>query len=99
MIIPLRAVIFSKTWYDGLSDADRAAVDGAIVAADAAVRNWQAKASVRGLAALEEKGVTVQRLTAEERAAFREASKPVYDSGLMPTEDVKIWVDLSNGNR
>lgn len=99
VIIPLRAVIFSRSWYDGLSDKDRAAVDAAVVAADAAVRTWQAEASVRGLTALEEKGVTVQRLSAEERAAFREASKPVYDSGLMPTEDVKIWVDLSNNNR
>ncbi|WP_417514824.1 TRAP transporter substrate-binding protein [Minwuia sp.] len=99
VIIPLRAVIISRSWYDGLSDKDRAAVDAAVVAADAAVRTWQAEASVRGLTALEEKGVTVQRLSADERAAFREASKPVYDSGLMPTEDVKTWVDLSNNNR
>ena len=54
---------------------------------------------MRGLAALEEKGVTVQRLSAEERAAFRKASKPVYESGLMAAEDVKIWSDLSDGNR
>jgi TRAP-type C4-dicarboxylate transport system substrate-binding protein len=99
VIIPLRAVIVSKMWYDGLSDADRGAVDAAVEAADAAVRVWQAEASVRGLTALEEKGVTVQRLSAEERAVFREASKPVYDSGLMAAEDVKIWTDLSDGNR
>jgi TRAP-type C4-dicarboxylate transport system substrate-binding protein len=99
VIIPLRAVIVSKMWYDGLSETDRAAVDGAVDAADAAVRVWQAAASVRGLTALEEKGVTVQRLTSEERAVFREASKPVYDSGLMPSEDVKIWTDLSDSNR
>ena len=99
VIIPLRAVIVSKMWYDGLSDADRAAVDGAVETADAAVRVWQAEASVRGLIALEEKGVTVQRLSAEERAVFREASKPVYDSGLMPAQDVKVWTDLSDGNR
>lgn len=99
VIIPLRAVIVSKDWYDGLPEADRATVDAAVDAADAAARQWLAEASVRGLAALEEKGVTVQRLTAEERAVFREASKPVYDSGLMPAEDVKIWTDLSNANR
>lgn len=99
VIWPLRAVIASKTWYDGLSDADRASVDAAVATADAAARAWLAEASDRGLAALEEKGVTVQRLTDAERAVFREASKPVYDSGLMPSEDVKLWSELSDGNR
>ena len=99
VIITMRAVIVSKAWYDGLSNTDRGAVDAAVKAADAANREWLSKASVSGLKALEEKGVTVQRLTKEERAAFREASKPVYDSGLMPSEDVKVWTDLSDGNR
>lgn len=99
VIIPMRAIIISKAWYEGLSDTDRAAVDAAVKTADAANREWLSKASVAGLAALEEKGVTVQRLTKEERAAFREASKPVYDSGLMPSEDVKVWTELSNSNR
>jgi TRAP-type C4-dicarboxylate transport system substrate-binding protein len=99
VIWPLRAVIASKDWYDGLSDADRATVDAAVVTADAATRAWLEEAAVKGLAALEEKGVTVQRLTAEERAVFREASLPVYDSGLMPSEDVAIWKALSEENR
>ncbi|TNJ47768.1 TRAP transporter substrate-binding protein [Phaeobacter sp. B1627] len=99
VIIPLRAVLVSKDWYESLSEADRATVDSAVETADAAARAWLAEATVRGLTALEEKGVTVQRLTAEERAVFREASKPVYDSGLMPAEDVKIWTDISNANR
>lgn len=99
VIWPLRAVIASKTWYEGLSDADRAAVDSAVETADAAARVWLAEASERGLTSLEEKGVTVQRLSDEERGVFREASKPVYDSGLMPSEDVKLWTDLSDGNR
>ncbi len=99
VIIPMRAIIFSKMWYDGLSDAERETVDAAVATADAANREWLAKASESGLTALEEKGVTVQRLSAEERAVFREASKPVYDSGLMPAEDVKFWTELSDGNR
>ena len=99
VIIPMRAVLFSKGWYDGLSDDERAAVDAAVATADAANRAWLAEASESGLTALEEKGVTVQRLTAEERAVFREASKPVYESDLMPSEDVKIWTDLSDSNR
>jgi len=99
VIWPLRAVIASKGWYDGLSSADRASVDAAVVAADAAARDWLASASVNGLLALEEKGVTVQRLTAEERAVFRKASLPVYDSDLMSAEDTALWKKLSDDNR
>lgn len=99
VIWPLRAVIASKTWYDGLSDADRATVDAAVVTADEATRVWLAEASEKGLAALEEKGVTVQRLTPEERAVFREASLPVYESDLMSAEDTALWKKLSDENR
>jgi TRAP-type C4-dicarboxylate transport system substrate-binding protein len=99
VIWPLRAVIASKDWYDGLSDTDRASVDAAVVTADAAAREWLAAASVNGLLALEEKGVTVQRLTPEERAVFREASPPVYDSDLMTAEDTALWKKLSDENR
>lgn len=99
VIWPLRAVIASKSWYDGLSDADRAAVDAAVVTADAAARTWLSEASVKGLIALEEKGVTVQRLTDEERAVFREASLPVYESDLMSAEDTALWKKLSDDNR
>lgn len=99
VIWPLRAVLASKTWYDGLSDADRAAVDAAVVAADAATRAWMDVAAEKGLTMLEENGVTVQRLTPEEREVFRQASLPVYDSGLMPSEDVTLWKSLSDGNR
>ncbi|WP_417712617.1 TRAP transporter substrate-binding protein [Roseibium aggregatum] len=99
VIWPLRAVIASKAWYDGLSDADRAAVDAAVKTADAATRDWLTEASENGLKMLEEKGVTVQRLSPEERAVFREASKAVYDSGLMPSEDVKTWTELSESTR
>lgn len=99
VIWPMRAVIASKIWYDGLSDAERASVDNAVVTADAATREWLAEASVNGLKALEEKGVTVQRLSAEERGAFREASKPVYESDLMTPENMKLWLQLSDDNR
>ena len=99
VIWPLRAVIASKAWYDGLSDADRATVDKAVVTADAATRAWLAEAAENGLTALEEKGVTVQRLTPEERAVFREASLPVYNSDLMTAEDTALWKKLSDENR
>jgi TRAP-type C4-dicarboxylate transport system substrate-binding protein len=99
VIIPLRAVLFSRVWYDGLSEEDRATVDAAVVAADAASRAWLEEASVRGLTALEEAGVTVQRLSAEEREVFRAASLAVYDSDLMSSEDTALWQQLSADNR
>jgi TRAP-type C4-dicarboxylate transport system substrate-binding protein len=98
-IIPIRAVIASKMWYDGLSDTERSAVTEAIAAGNAATQAWLDEVSSTSLEALEEKGVTVQRLTDEERGSFRERSKQVYDSGLMPSDDVKVWTDLSDATR
>ena len=98
-IIPIRAVIASKMWYDGLSDTERSAVTDAIEAGNAATQAWLDEVSSTSLEALEAKGVTVQRLTDEERGAFRERSKQVYDSGLMPSDDVKVWTDLSDATR
>ena len=57
------------------------------------------EASENGLTALEENGVTVQRLTDEERAVFREASLAVYQSDLMSAEDTALWQTLSEENR
>lgn len=99
VIVPIRAVIISKIWYDGLSDADRAAVDAAVEAGNAATQAWLDRVSESSLTALEEKGVTVQRLSDEERGAFRELSKQVYNSGLLPAEDVKAWSELSAKTR
>jgi TRAP-type C4-dicarboxylate transport system substrate-binding protein len=99
VILPLRAVLVSKLWYDELPEADRAAVDAAVKAGDEAVRAWLTDAAESSLADLEKVGVTVQRLTAEERAAFRDRSTAVYDSGFMPAEDVAIWKKLSATTR
>ena len=99
VIIPLRAVLVSTFWYDGLTDEERAVVDAAVVTADAATREWQAEAVVRGLEALEAEGVTVQRLTDEERQVFADASLAVYDSDLMSAEDTALWQRLAAENR
>ena len=37
--------------------------------------------------------------TDEERAVFRKASLPVYDSDLMSAEDTALWKKLSDDNR
>lgn len=99
VIIPLRAVLVSKMWYDGLSEAERATVDKATAAGNAAVHAWLAEVSESSLLALEKAGVTVQRLSAEERGVFREKSKAVYKSGLLPEADVDRWISLSDSTR
>ena len=95
VIMPARAVLASRMWYDGLSDEERAAVDAAVETADSATQEWLDRVSVSSLEALEEAGVSVQRLDASERDAFRQKSLAVYDSGLMPADDVAAWQALA----
>ncbi|WP_348638781.1 hypothetical protein [Minwuia sp. IMCC3060] len=99
VIIPIRAIIASKQWYDGLSDAERATVNDAVAKANAATQAWLDKASVVALTTLEDAGVTVQRLSEEEKEAFRELSQPVYRSGLLPEADVETWLAVANKTR
>ncbi|PTW99361.1 TRAP transporter substrate-binding protein [Pararhodobacter aggregans] len=99
VIIPARAILASRYWYDGLSDAERAAVDAAVETANAATADWLAEVAESSLTALEAAGVTVQRLTAEEREAFRSRSLAVYDSGLMPSDAVARWQAIAAASR
>ncbi|WP_127107193.1 TRAP transporter substrate-binding protein [Pararhodobacter zhoushanensis] len=99
VIIPLRAVLFSQAWYNDLSDADRAAVDAAVEAGNAANRAWLAGMTDTALTDLEAAGVTVQRLSPEERAVFRDLSATTYQSDLMAADAVARWVDLAAQTR
>ncbi|MEY8828378.1 TRAP transporter substrate-binding protein [Sedimentitalea sp. XS_ASV28] len=99
VMIPLRAVLMSRIWYEGLSDEDRNAVDTAVTVGNDAVRDWLAEVSESSLVALEEAGVTVQRLTDAERGVFREQSRSVYRSGLLSDEDVDRWEALTESTR
>ncbi|MGR3463010.1 MAG: TRAP transporter substrate-binding protein [Roseovarius sp.] len=99
VIIPARAVLASRLWYDGLNDEKRAMVDAAVETANAVTQDWLDRVSVSSLEDLEAEGVTVQRLTSEEQDAFRDVSQEVYHSGLMPEADVQTWVELSAGTR
>lgn len=99
VIIPARAILASRYWYDGLDEGERAAVDAAVETANAATAAWLAEVSESSLTALEAAGVTVQRLTAEEREAFRSRSQAVYESGLMPAADVARWQTIAAASR
>ncbi|MFP4274029.1 MAG: TRAP transporter substrate-binding protein [Paracoccaceae bacterium] len=86
----LRIAIASEDWYQGLSDADRATVDDAVEAANEANRAWLGTQDAV-IGKLREAGVQVVELSEAERARFREASSPAYESGLLTPEQIDLW--------
>jgi len=86
----LRITIASEDWYQGLSDDERAIIDAATAAADAANREWL---GTQGgvIAQLVEAGVEVVELTPEARAGFQEASAATYTSGVLAPEQIAEW--------
>ena len=86
----LRIAIASEDWYQGLSDEQRKTVDEAVAAADKANRDWL-KTQDAVIGKLEAAGVTVSTLTPEARKAFRDASAPAYESGLISKEQIAEW--------
>lgn len=86
----LRITIASEDWYQGLSADERAIVDAATTAADAANREWL---GTQGgvIAQLIEAGVEVVELTPEARAGFQEASAATYTNGVLSAEQIAEW--------
>ncbi len=92
----LRSTIVSEDWYQGLSDEDRAIVDAAAAAANAANREWL-KSQDEVFGKLEAAGVEIVKLSEEVRAEFRAASGPAYESGLLTPEQIAEW-EAAKGN-
>lgn len=86
----VRVAIASEDWYQGLSDDERGIVDEAVKAAHDANRELVADDSAV-LKELEEAGIEVIELNAEEREKFREASEPIYESTEMPEGALEAW--------
>ena len=85
----LRIAIVSEDWYEGLSDEDRATVDAAVVAANAANRAWLTNQS--GVyEQLQEAGVTITEMLPEAREAFQAASSGTYADIVTP-EQLAQW--------
>lgn len=99
VINSLRAAVVSRSWYEGLSDADRKAVDDAVERANAANRAWVERVTETSLKALSDAGVEVTRLTDAERAVFREKSQAAYSTGLLPQDQIDAWVRMSGAHR
>lgn len=88
---PFRVAIASEDWYQGLSAENRAIVDAAAARATAANRAWvEGQAGV--LNDLEAAGIAVVRLGDDERNRFAEASRALYEGGLLSAEQVAVWL-------
>ncbi|SFT94540.1 TRAP transporter substrate-binding protein [Sedimentitalea nanhaiensis] len=92
----LRIAIASEDWYQGLSDDERAIVDGAVVAANKANRDWL-KSQDAVLEKLEQAGVQIERLDAAAREGFRAVSGPAYENGPLSAEQIAEW-EAAKGN-
>ena len=86
----LRIAIASEDWYSGLSDADRATVDAAVAAANAANRAWLGTQDAV-LGKLEAAGVAVVKLDQAARDEFRAKSAPAYETDLLSAQDIADW--------
>ena len=89
-------VVNSKFW-DSLSDAHKAIIEEAAANAEADVRNRVADIEADAYKAAEENGMTVYTPTAEDMAAWKAASQPVYDAYLENAGELgKTILDAAN---
>lgn len=73
-------ILVSKPFWDGLSDADKAAFEKGATEAVAAMRGFVDEVETSGVATLKERGMEVGELTAEQKAAFQEAVQGAYET-------------------
>lgn len=89
-------VVNSKFW-DSLSDEHKEVVSAAAANAEADVRNRVAEIEAEAYQAAKDNGMTVYEPSAEDMAAWKEASKPVYDAYLDNAGELgKAILDAAN---
>lgn len=72
-------VVVNTKWWEGLTDAQRAILTAAADKADKSVRDAMASIEAEAYEAAKANGMKVYEPTAEEMAAWKAASAPVYD--------------------
>ncbi len=95
----VRLALASEDWYQGLSDSDRAIVDGAVTEATAANRTWMTNRLPTMRADAIAAGIEVTDLSPEARVEFEKLSRGVYTNGVLNAEQVAIWVNASDATR
>ncbi|WP_193555788.1 TRAP transporter substrate-binding protein DctP [Hwanghaeella grinnelliae] len=91
-------VVVNTDFWNGLSDAHKAVIEAAAVKAENSVRNKMSAIEAAAYAAAEENGMTVYKPTAEELAAWREVSQPVYDAYKKKAGDLGVKI-LEEANK
>ncbi len=72
-------ILVSKPFWDGLDDTQKAAFDKAGKEAVVAMRGYVDNVETTGVETLKERGMEVNELSAEEKAAFQASIKSAYD--------------------
>lgn len=72
-------LLVSKPFWDGLDDAQKAAFEKAATAAAAEMRGYVDNVETTGVETLKERGMEVNALSAEEKAAFQESIAAAYE--------------------
>lgn len=78
----MSAVYFNEALYRNMSDAQRAVIDDAAVAAQTAARDVVTQILANGITSLEQNGMTVYIPTEEEKAAWHETYGPACEKYL-----------------
>ncbi|MEP3431671.1 MAG: TRAP transporter substrate-binding protein DctP [Roseibium sp.] len=73
-------VVVNTDFWNGLPDAHKAVIQAAAITAENDVRDRVSDIEAKAYAAAEENGMTVYRPTADEIAAWKAVSQPVYDT-------------------
>lgn len=73
-------VVVNNEFWAGLSDDHRAKIEAAAMKAEAHVRDKMSSIEAEAYTAAQENGMTVYTPTADELAAWRDVSQPVYDA-------------------
>ncbi|WP_286758843.1 MULTISPECIES: TRAP transporter substrate-binding protein [Sulfitobacter] len=72
-------LLVSKPFWDGLDDDQKAAMEKAATEAAAAMRDYVDNVETSGVETLKERGMEVNALSAEEKAAFQASIKSAYE--------------------
>ena len=81
-------VVANNTWWNSLSDGDRAIIKAAAAKAETSVRNAMSSIEANAYAAAKEHGMKVYKPTPDEIAQWKAVSKPVYDTFLKRTGEM-----------
>ncbi len=91
-------VVVNKAFWEGLPEAHRAIIEAAAAKAEADVRDRVAQIEADAYAAAKENGMTVYTPTADEIAAWKAVSQPVYEAYLAKTGDMgKAMLEAAQG--